>query len=70
MPGKQKQSADPILVELRQIKALLILLLLKAGSDSFEISKVSGIGSSTIRRDFPAEKIAPFEAKPKRRSAR
>lgn len=69
MPGSRKQDADPILVELRQIKALLILLLLKAGSDSFEISEATGIGSSTIRRDFPAEKITPFEG-PKRWSGR
>ena len=66
MPGKQKQDADPVLAELHQIKALLILLLLKAGSDSFEISEVTGIGSSTIRRDFPAEKIAPFDQSRKR----
>lgn len=66
MPASRKQDADPVLVELRQIKALLILLLLKAGSDSFEISRVTGIGSSTIRRDFPAEKIAAFGTKTRR----
>ena len=49
-----------MVTELRQIKALLILLLLKAGSDSFEIGNATGTGSSTVRRDFPAKKITPF----------
>lgn len=58
-PGR-RQDADPVLAELRQIKALLILLLIKAGTDSFEVARVTGIGSSTIRRDFLAKQVAPF----------
>lgn len=66
MAAKRNQDADPVLTELRQVKALLILFLLKAGADSYEIAQATGIGSSTIRRDFPAEGIAPFGPKVKR----
>jgi hypothetical protein len=67
---KSSPDEDRVLAELRQIKALLVLLLLKAGSDSFEIAKVTGLGSSTIRRDFPAEQVRPFGAQGKRRGAK
>lgn len=60
MRARNRADEDPVLAELRQIKALWILLLLKVGADSFEIARVTKVGSSTIRRDFSAAKIAAF----------
>lgn len=44
------------LVELRSIRNLLILLLLKIGATSKEIDLATGMGASNIRSMFPEVK--------------
>lgn len=70
MPGKQREEADPLVAELRQIRGLLTLFLLKAGASSQEIATAIGAGASTIRRDFPAGRFAPFGETKKRGAKR
>jgi len=48
--------SDAELKELRAIKKLLILLLLKTGATSEEIDKATGMGASNIRAMFPGVK--------------
>lgn len=43
--------------ELRAIKNLLILLLIKQGATSTDVAKVIGVGESTIRTKFPMKKL-------------
>lgn len=50
--GRKKDE----LVELRSIRNLLILLLLKIGATSREIDFATGMGASNIRRMFPGVK--------------
>ena len=47
---------DDQLKELRAIKKLLILLLLKTGATSEEIDKATGMGAGNIRAMFPKVK--------------
>jgi len=44
------------LKELRIIKKLLILLLLKSGASSEEIDRATGMGAGNIRAMFPKAK--------------
>ena len=55
--NKSNNSEEQSLKELRQIKGLLILLLIKLGATSEEIAQASGVGESTIRTMFPMRKI-------------
>lgn len=59
MPAKRDQP-DPVLDELRRIRGLLTLLLLKAGASSDEVALATGAGASTVRRDFPSAKFDAF----------
>ena len=45
---------------LEDIRRLLILHFLKAGSKSEEIAMVLGVDGSTIRHLFPIRKIKPY----------
>lgn len=60
MPKPKETIGDPVAAELEQIKKLLILLLLKAGANSDEIALATGIGASTVRKAFPAQRFGPF----------
>jgi hypothetical protein len=51
-------SMEEVRSELEHIRRLLIVLLLKLGSDSKEIGIALGIDSSTVRKMFPVSKIA------------
>jgi hypothetical protein len=53
--GKNKE-ADRTLKELRQIKNLLILSLLKAGATSEEVNFATGMGAANIRGMFPVKR--------------
>lgn len=66
MPKAKETERDPVAVELEQIKNLLILLLLKAGASSDEIALATGMGASTVRKAFPAQRFASFGARPTR----
>ncbi len=56
MSKAQKQPNTDELKELRSIKSLLILLLLKSGASSDEINKAVSMGAPNIRRQFPGVK--------------
>ncbi len=43
--------------ELENVKRLLILLLIKLGSDSQEIARALGVDSSLVRRLVPSGKV-------------
>lgn len=48
---------EKIIKELESIKNLLVLMLIKSGSTSEEISSATEEDSSTIRKKFPIRKI-------------
>lgn len=50
-------TADQILKELRQIKNLLILQLLRTGAKSEEVDLVVKMGAGNIRRLLPMSKF-------------
>jgi NADH/NAD ratio-sensing transcriptional regulator Rex len=49
--------SEPMLKELRSIKKLLILLLIKSRASSEEIGQALGVDPSSIRKMFPMKKI-------------
>lgn len=56
-PKERKNTeADRVLKELRQIKNLLILSLLKAGATSEEVNYATGMGAANIRGMFPVKR--------------
>lgn len=59
---KSRAPDDPTLKELRQVKSLLILLLLKLGTTSDELDIAVGMGAGNIRTMFPIRKIKKFTA--------
>ncbi len=61
--------SDPAVAELVAIKRLIILLLVKLGSDSAEVAGALGVDGSVVRRLVPTgavKKIVPSakESKP------
>jgi hypothetical protein len=54
---KAKAPEDPMVKELRHVKSLLMLLLLKLGTTSEELDIAVGMGASNIRTAFPIRKI-------------
>lgn len=52
---------NEILDKLEAIENLLILFLIKSGANSQEISRATGMGSSTIRTKFPMKKTQKGE---------
>ncbi len=48
---------DEAIKELEDVKRLLILLLLKLGSDSGEIAGALGVDGSVVRRMVPSGKV-------------
>ena len=61
--AKAKDADEPLVGELRQIRGLLMLLLLKARASSEEIALATGSGARTVRKDFPAARFLSFGAK-------
>jgi hypothetical protein len=67
---KRIKETDKSLKELRIIKNLLILSLLKAGATSDEVNYATGMGAANIRGMFPVKrgrkkaKRSPTSAKP------
>lgn len=49
-------EAESTLKELKSIKKLLILLLIKSGATSDEIGHALGVDSSAVRKMFPMKK--------------
>lgn len=55
--GRRKnKERDRSLKELRQIRNLLILSLLKAGATSEELDRATGMGAGNIRAMFAAKR--------------
>lgn len=52
---KRGRKSDEV-IELRSIRNLLILVLLKIGATSKDIDLATGMGASNIRRMFPGVK--------------
>jgi len=48
---------DALLVQVKEVKRLLILLLMKMGATSQEIGAALGIDSSAIRKMIPVRSI-------------
>lgn len=53
---RKNKELDKALKELRQIKNLLILSLLKAGANSEEVDFATGMGAANIRGMFPVKR--------------
>lgn len=53
---RKNTETDRALKELRQIKNLLILSLLKAGATSEEVNYATGMGAANIRGMFPVKR--------------
>ena len=56
--GRQDQTA----AELRDIKALFVLLLLKSGASQTEIAKALGTTQATVSRQFRVGNVRPLSA--------
>lgn len=63
MARNQNRNNDPTLKELRAIKNLLVVLLVKLGATSDEIDCALGMGASNIRAAFPMKKIKQARVK-------
>lgn len=53
---RNNKDTERILKELKQIKNLLILSLLKTGGTSEEVNYATGMGAGNIRRMFPVKR--------------
>jgi len=53
---RKNKDTDRALRELKQIKNLLILSLLKAGATSDEVNLATGMGAANIRAMFPVKR--------------
>ncbi len=56
---------DPMVQELQAIKRLLILLLVKLGSDSKEVAGAMGVDGSVVRRMVPTGAVKKIPLQPK-----
>jgi len=52
--------SDPIEAELNSLKKLMILFLLKAGTNQDEIALALGVDQSSVSRMFPTRKVRQF----------
>jgi predicted transcriptional regulator len=55
-------SHEAVVAELRDIKRLLVLLLLKGGASQTEIAKALEVAQATVSRQFGMGKVKPFGA--------
>lgn len=58
----KNQKRDPTLKELEDIKRLLILLLLKAGTSQGEVARALQMDQGNFSRMFPARKLKSVKA--------
>jgi DNA-binding MarR family transcriptional regulator len=56
-------SQTTTVAELRDIKALLVLLLMKSGASQTEIAGALGITQATVSRQFKIGAVKPLSAK-------
>ena len=62
MGKKRNTQEDPVTTELRAIKRLLILQLLKQGATQGEVAIALDVDQSVVSRLFPARKISKVKA--------
>jgi len=60
--NQDNDQQNTSLAELRDIKALLILLLLKSGASQTEIAKALGTTQATVSRQFRLGTVKPLSA--------
>lgn len=60
--GQDDAPVGPAPGELRDIKALMVLLLMKSGASQTEIAKALGTGQATVSRQFRFGTVKPFSA--------
>jgi predicted transcriptional regulator len=63
--GNKDQVDDPLnamATQLREIKGLLVLLLVKGGATQTEIAKALGTTQGTVSKQFRLPRVKPFEA--------
>ena len=60
--NQDNDQQNTTLAELRDIKALLILLLLKSGASQTEIAKALGTTQATVSRQFRLGTVKPLSA--------
>jgi DNA-directed RNA polymerase specialized sigma subunit len=53
-------ATDPAVAELRDIKRLLVLLLMKAGASQREIATVLNVNQATVSRQFHLGDVDPI----------
>jgi len=58
--NQDETQQGPGLAELRDIKALLILLLMKSGASQTEIAKALGTTQATVSRQFKLGTVKPL----------
>lgn len=61
--GQKADAQATPATELRDIKALLVLLLLKSGASQTEIAAALGINQGTVSRQFKFGAVKPLTAK-------
>lgn len=57
------QSQMLVVEELRELKALMVLLLMKGGASQGEIARALGVNQSTISRRYGVGEVEPFQSR-------
>lgn len=60
--NQDESQQGPASAELRDIKALLVLLLMKSGASQTEIAKALGTTQATVSRQFRLGSVKPLSA--------
>ncbi len=58
-----QEQSDSVLVEMKAVKMLLILQLLRGGAKQSDIAKILGVSDATISRMLPKEIKASLKGK-------
>jgi hypothetical protein len=64
-----KETTDPALGELRMIRKLLVLALLRSGITQGQLGGILGMSQSDISRMFPTGALAAFKGNSKKKAS-